>query len=65
MASFGGDHGQLTLPFPVLDDLDGQIPELLLWQNILVDGDVDQQLLVTLWAEDWGPLPLPSDWDRH
>ena len=65
MASFSGDHGQLTLPLPVLDDLDGQIPELLLWQNILVDGDVDQQLLVTLWAEDGSPLPLPSDWDRH
>ena len=65
MASFSGDHGQLTLPLPVLDDLDGQIPELLLGQNILVNGDVGQQLLVTLWAEDWGPLPLPSDWGRR
>ena len=65
MASFGGDHGQPTLPLPVLDDLDGQIPELLLGQNILVNGDVGQQLLVTLWAEDWGPLPLPSDWGRR
>ena len=65
MASFGGDHGQPTLPLPVLDDLDGQIPELLLGQNILVDGGVGQQLLATLWAEDRGPLPLPSDWGRR
>ena len=63
MASFSGDHGQPTLPLPVLDDLDGQSPELLLGQNILVNGDVGQQLLVTLWAEDWGPLPLPSLWN--
>ena len=63
MASFRSFHGQLTLPSPVLDDLEGQISELLLGEGRLFDGAVGQQLLLIFGAEDWGPLPLPSLWN--
>ena len=62
MASFRGLHGLLTLPLPVLSDLDCHVPELFIGEHVLVERNYFYSFLVIFGTEDWGPFPLHSLW---